>query len=146
MRITAPDVRNELVINDSISGGQITLYYRIPTTQERVRYSQSLFRRERNKVVYSYSEARQHWGREILEGFKDGDFAVREKGKDVPYSSDPKVKNFREDWKELVCTYAADLVEFLAVTVFEGASRGVNLDFLSGGEEEVPDEASGKKS
>jgi len=135
MRITAPGVRNELVINDSISGTQIILYYRVPTTQERIRYSQSLFRRERNKIVYSVAEGRQHWGKELLVGFREGDFAVEDKkGKAVPYSSDPENKQYREDWKELVCTYAPDLVEFLALTVFEGATRGVNLDLVLGEE------------
>jgi hypothetical protein len=132
MRITAPDTKNELVINDPVSGDQVTLYYDLPTTKERIGYHQSLFRRDRNKIVYTVAEARQFWGKKILAGFKEGDFAVMEKGATVPYSSDPKSKDFREDWKELVCTYAPDLVEFLASVVFEGATRGAAFEFTAG--------------
>jgi hypothetical protein len=131
MRITSPDVKNELTINDPISGGQITLYYRLPTTQERLKYNQSLFQRKGNKITYTYTEARLKWGREILLGFEEGAFGVMSKtppggkGKEVPYSSDPESKNYREDWKDLVCEFASDLIEVLAAHVFEGATPAI---------------------
>jgi hypothetical protein len=146
MRITAPDVRNELVINDPISGGQITLYYRLPTTAERLKYSQSLFQRKGNKIKYTYAEARQEWGKQILLGFEKGAFGVMKDGKKTSYSSDPESKDYREDWKELVCEFASDLIEVLAAHVFEGASPSVVPHFESGEETGETEELDEKNS
>jgi len=135
MRITEAELKNELRINDAISGDVITLYYRIPTTKERVQYSTSLFRRERNRIISAVSQTRQRLGREILLGFKDRDFGHLVDGKITPYASDPVSPLYLENWKDLVCSHASDLVEFLAMTVFEGNSRMIEPN-----EEELPQE------
>jgi hypothetical protein len=122
MRITAPDATGKVSINDSISGRIIVLYFRVPTTRERIQYSKSLFQRKGNKITYAYAEARQKWGREILTGFEEGAFGVVKGDKEIPYSSNPESKNYREDWKNLVCEFASDLVEILATHVFEGST------------------------
>jgi len=125
-RITAPDAQNELRIDDAISGDVITLYYRLPTTEERTKYSRGLFTRERNKVKSTVAEARQKWGKAIMTGFKDGDFARVVDGRKVFYSSDPASPDYDPKWKETICTWASDLVEFLALTVFEGNTREID--------------------
>jgi hypothetical protein len=126
-RVTAPDVENNLKIIDAISGETITLYYRLPTPEERVLYNKSLVRRNRNKLENTSAEANQWFGKKILTGIKDGDFAKRVNGEDVLYSSDPQSPAYDPDWKELVCTHASDLVEFLAMTVFGGNSRDMDI-------------------
>lgn len=132
-RITAPDIVNELKINDAISGETITLFYRLPTTDERVRYTKSSIRREGNKIKNEIAETRQKFGKTILVGIKDGDFIKLVDGKEAAYSSDLQSLSYDPNWKELVCTYASDLVEFLALTVFEGNSR--DMDIFSSEEE-----------
>jgi len=132
-RITAPDVINELKINDAISGETISLFYRLPTTEERVRYGKASIRREGNKIKNEIVESRQKYGKLILTGIKDGDFVKIENGKEVSYSSNPQSPDYDSNWKELVCRYASDLVEFMALQIFEGNSR--DIDIFSGGEE-----------
>lgn len=143
-RITAPDITNELKINDAISGETITLFYRLPTTEERVRYGKSSIRREGNKIKNEIVEARQKFGKMILTGIKDGDFVKLVDGKEVAYSSDQQSPAYDPDWKDLVCRYASDLIEFMALQVFEGNTRDVDI---FGGEEasEETGEDAGKK-
>lgn len=111
------NVRNTLTIQDPVSGTAIKFYYRTPTSEERVGYQNALFKREGEKVDFKITEARQEFGLKILEGFEEGAF---ENG-DGPFSSDPKAPNFNPDWKDLVKTFASDLIETLAAHVFEGA-------------------------
>lgn len=141
-RVTAPDIINELKINDAISGETITLFYRLPTTEERMRYGKSSIRREGNKIKNEIVEARQKFGKMILTGIKDGDFVKIVDSKEVPYSSNPDSTEHDPNWKELVCKYASDLVEFMALTVFEGNSRDIDI---FGGEGETEEDA-GKNS
>lgn len=126
-RGAAPNIQNELRINDAISGDVITLFYRIPDTEERVAYQKSLFARKRNKVRTKIPETRQEFGKKILTGFKDGDFYKLDGEKKVFFSSNPASPKYDSNWKELVGTYAIDLVEFLAQQVFEGNSRDADL-------------------
>ena len=135
-RITAPDVVNKLKINDAISGETIALSYRLPTTEERVKYNNSLWKRERNAFKTRFSETRQRFGKLILAGFEDGAFAKMKDGKESTYSSNPQSPDYDPNWKDLVCEYASDLVEFLAMTVFEGNTRETELLF---GDEESPE-------
>lgn len=145
MRVTAENMINELAINDAISGDTITLKYRLPTTEERVRYQKSLVKKYRNKVTTAIAETRQKFGAEILTGFKDGDFAQIKNGKEIAYSADPNNPNYDPEWKNLICTYASDLVEFLAQQVFEGNSRDVDI-FDDGDNGAEADEDSSSKN
>lgn len=126
-RGVAPNITNELRINDAISGDVIALYYRIPETEERATYQKSLFARKRNKVETRVAETRQAFGKKILTGFRDGDFYTMEGDQKVFFSADPSSSQYRPDWKDLLCTFAADLVEFLALQVFEGNSRDADI-------------------
>jgi hypothetical protein len=139
MRITAPDVINSLTLNDAITGEQPTFYYRIPTTEERAQYNRQLWKRDRNKVKSAIEETRQHFGKKILTGFKEGDFGKIVEGQPVPYSSDPKLSHYDPNWKDLLGQYAADLIAFLAATVFEGTSRAI--DILPEGDDEKEEAA-----
>ena len=117
------DELNELRIRDNISGSTIVLYYRMPTTEEVVRYTNDLIKRRRNKVISQLGETRQKYGSMILEGFRKGDFEKRVGKKYVPLISDPDSKNYDSEWKEHVKKYAADLIELLAVHVFEAPAE-----------------------
>lgn len=133
-RVTAPDVINELTLNDQVSGDQVTFQYRLPTTEERVQYNRQLWKRERNKVKSAVEETRQLFGNKIMIGFTKGAFAKLVDGKTVLYASYPADPDYDPEWRALVKKYAGDLLSFLAATVFEGTSR--SIDVLPEGDDE----------
>jgi hypothetical protein len=114
--------RHVLAIQDPVSGAVITLYYRRPTSEERVGYQVSAFRLEGGERLFCLGETRLKYGLEILLGFADGDFFIVEDGRQVALNPDA-----HSDWKERLEADAPDLVAFLAQQVFEGlrvAPRG----------------------
>jgi hypothetical protein len=111
------DKPNGVTFFDRISESKITLFYRMPTTEERIAYSNSLITRRGTKVESNIGEARGKYGARILTGFKDGDFATE----DGPLSSDPASPNFKPNWKAILLQYAQDVVDMLAIHVFEAS-------------------------
>ncbi len=112
--------QNEMRFKDNLSGSDIVLIYRMPTTQERVAYTNESFQRKANKVVQKTVQTRQKFGAKILAGFRDGDFEIKgPDGKWMPIASDPKSEHFYEGWKAHVEQHASDLVELLAIRVFD---------------------------
>jgi len=138
MRVIGKNVRNKIIITDPIGGGSVEFSYRTPTTEERQRYNSALFSAKGRKVKVTVAEARQKYGLIILTGIREGDFLHADQADQtdhadhaaqagdgnapaVPISSDSSSPNYRTDWKTLVASYAADLVETMAAHVFEGA-------------------------
>jgi len=113
-------VKNELVIRDPISGSEIVLYYRVPTSSERVAYMSSLFERKEDRVISRITEARQEWGLKIIEGFRDGAFEKMNGDGFIQMSSNPKSKNYDKGWKDHLKIYASDILEALSEHIFEG--------------------------
>jgi len=131
---------NELRIDDHISDSKIVLYYRTPTPAEHAKYTNSLTKRKRNKVVNCTGETRQEFGMDILAGFREGDYLKPgspddkfyvEKYKAVKFSSDKASECFDPDWKKWVQKIAPDHIELLAIHAFENAASvddGIELD------------------
>jgi hypothetical protein len=114
--------RHTLAIQDPVSGSVVTLYYRGPTSEERVAYQLSAFRFEGGERRFCLGETRLKFGLEILTGFGAGDFIMAAEGGET--ALDPAR---HPDWKERLAEDAPDLVSYLAQQVFEGmrvASRG----------------------
>ncbi len=107
----------EVTFFDRISDSKITLSYRLPTTEERVKYSNSLVTRRGNKLDTDIGSARQKYGLAILLGIKDGSFET-DKG---PLSSDPKSPHYDAAWKTFIRQYAQDVLTMLAIHVFEAS-------------------------
>lgn len=128
-----------MLIHDGRSGTDIMLYYRNPSTQEEVRYQSKLFKRQGRKLMINAYDTRLEMGLKILTGFREGDFGV----KGEPISSDPQSPHYRENWKELLKTHAADIVTAFAFQVFEGArpDMGMEIDFGANGDEIEAEEA-----
>lgn len=108
----------EVVFHDRISNSKITLFYRLPTTEERIGYSNAQIIRKGNSVKNNMGEARLKYGMLILKGFKDGDF---EKDENQPLSSDPKSSHYDAAWKTFIKQYASDIVSLLAVHAFDAS-------------------------
>lgn len=109
------DERHALAVQDPVSGSVITLYYRRPTSEERVAYQLSAYQIEGSERRFCLGETRLKFGLEILQGFEPGGFLKREGDKLVPLDPDRHT-----DWREQILTYAPDLVSYLAQQVFEG--------------------------
>lgn len=106
---------HSLVVHDPVSGTAVTLYYRRPTSEERVAYQMSAFRLEGGQRRFCLGETRLQFGLAILTGFGAGDFLVAEEGTEI--SLDPER---HQDWKERLGEHAPDLVSYLAQQIFEG--------------------------
>ena len=119
MRVIGPKVINEMVVADPMSGDQLILYYRSPTTEERQQYVSDLFLQEDGKVKDNTQIARLKWGLELLTGIGDQTLALTIDGETRPVHNNPESEHYRADWKELMREYAADLPVFLALRVFE---------------------------
>jgi hypothetical protein len=119
-RIIGEGVKNQLILRDQFSGDPIILYYRMPTSEERIAYESAKYRRDKDKVEIKLTEARQIWGEKIIEGFKDGSFKFKLGGDIKEISSDPDSPNYDSDWKPHLKYYASDLLEALAEHVFDG--------------------------
>lgn len=114
---------NTLKMWDNISNSELEIQYRTPTTEERTAFSNESIQRKRNKIIFRTSQARQKFGLKILTGIREGDFIIKKDGKDVPLGSDAKSPHYDPDWKNLMMKYAADIVELLAVHVFEAPAE-----------------------
>jgi hypothetical protein len=109
---------NTLTIHDNISNSQIVFQYRMPTTEERMNYSNSIIQRTRKGVTTRHSEIRQKYGAKILLGFRDGDFEYEDDdGNVLPLTME------NPEWKKLICEMAPDLVELLAAHVFDAPAE-----------------------
>jgi hypothetical protein len=93
----------------------LTLYYRLPETDERVGYANEMFVRKGNKIENRNWETRLKYGLKILTGFKEGDFTIDKK----PYSWDPQSPIYNAGWKAIIKKYGSDLVSLLSMQVFE---------------------------
>jgi hypothetical protein len=122
-----------LKLNDRISNSTLTLEYRMPTTAERATYSNALVTRRGNKFEYHYTETRVKYGLIILTGFADGDFY---KTKEKPLSWKPESPDYDPKWKAIVKAKASDVLELLAIHVFELSV----VKTPDAAEDEVPDE------
>lgn len=131
---------NTLKLYDNVSNSSHHQYYRTPTAKEVADYTNGMTKRVKNRIVNCTGECRQKNGRKILKGFRTGDFGIEENGKVVVVSSDPEHPKYRSDWKELYCKYCADLVERLAIHVFEGSAD------LDDGVEMTGEDSDGKET
>lgn len=112
-----------LRITDNLSGAELEIYYRQPTTSERVKYANKSIVRRRNKIENNLPETRLEFGKQIMTGFRDGDFGREEEGKVIPLSSNPASEHYRADWKEQLEEYASDIIMTLALHVFEASAE-----------------------
>jgi hypothetical protein len=113
------DELNEMRFQDNLSGSEIVLLYRMPTTKERIAYTNESFQRKGKALVNRSVETRFKYGMTILGGFREGDFEIKQGREYQPIASDPASDNFFPGWKEHIKKYASDLVEHLAIRVFD---------------------------
>ena len=126
---------NILIIQDNISDTQIHLKYRMPTTGEIISYRNGSTKRVRNQLVSRVGENRLEHGKKILTGFREGDFERYIDGKWTFISSNPRSDHYDPSWKDLVAEQAPDLIETLAVHVFDASSQVIQQEVEDDGED-----------
>jgi len=131
-RLLGDGIKNILRIKDRVSGDEIVLYYRLPTTEERVSYFTSIWNREKGQIKENIGAARIEGGKKILEGIGENSFSQRIDGEIKAISCDPESSNYQTEWKEWVLKFAPDIIETLAREIFE---TGVETE---SGQEESP--------
>lgn len=130
---------NTLRITDNISGSEIELYYRLPTTAEHTAYQNECIQRRGKKVRTRYPETRLKYGKKILTGFRAGDFVIEDgQGGTRAIASEEGHADYFEGWRGHVEKYAADLVQLLAGHVFEQPAD-IEEDFDDRGDAVDPD-------
>jgi hypothetical protein len=112
------NVINELTVEDKAGGGSIVIYYRFPTTEERIEYGTAQFQRERDKIIMSFIEARHVYGYKIILGIRKGDLLIKKAEGFKPLCTDQKDPDFEPEWKEIVKKDAPDLLEGLCIHAF----------------------------
>lgn len=113
MRSLVKTDKHELIIRDKI-GGDLILFYRLPTFIERSKYENSIYLIKDGSLVL-VPDTRINFGKEILTGIGENCFS----DEDGAISSDPEKDNYREDWKDLLVESAPEIVAQLAFYVFE---------------------------
>ena len=113
------DDPNLMLFQDNISNSEPGLYFRMPTPKERIDYTNESFRRQGKKIENRAVETRMKYGMKILIGLRDGDFERKVGEKWQQISSDPDSSDYFESWRDHVKKYASDLVEHMAIRVFE---------------------------
>ena len=126
-----------LTIKDNISGDKIRLGYRMPTPAERIAYANEQVVRKGKKVDMRILETRIKFGAKILTSIRTGDFRAMKDGVAVDLASDTSAPGYLPEWKELVKERASDLVELLALHVFQNSAEA---DDDADAEEEEEDE------
>jgi hypothetical protein len=124
-----------VTFSDNISGDKITVEYRMPTSEERIKYANSQISRHGGKITSTTGETRQKYGMRILTGIADGSFV---KGDGKPLSSNPQSPDYDPAWKAIVIKYASDVISQLAMHVFENALMDEELDMEIAGDEGNP--------
>jgi len=110
---------NKFELQDNLSDSTIVLFYRMPTTEEIAAYSNGMVQRKGNKLKRQVGEMRQKYGALILTGVGPQSFEKKAGDKWLPVISDPAAKDFDKDWKSHVAAQAPDIIEALAIHVFE---------------------------
>lgn len=110
-----------LKINEStvgFKGERIKVFWRDPENEEITAFNASLFKRDGNKIVNTEAQALLTFGKLIIKGFEKGPLGYEGK----VFASDKSDQDYRDDWKELLCTDAAPVVMAVADKAFRGTS------------------------
>ncbi|MCK5606430.1 hypothetical protein KAR91_31300 [Candidatus Pacearchaeota archaeon] len=141
-RDVSKSTQNRMGIADSISDDTIVWLYRLPSTEERILYRKQQTQIKGQKVKIKTTEVQLKFGKKIITGFEksvknaEGELEGGFVKDDVPFSSDKKDKDYREDWMDLVEETSSDLIIQLAAIVFDGTGKASDDDEDEGEDKE----------
>lgn len=106
---------NRFTVFDGVSNTKVTLFYRVPNTEEIIDYHSKLYTRTNNKVEFN-QKTRINGALKVITGIGDKCFGDEE-GKAISHNLDSP--DYNKDWKELLEKYASDILLLLGIQVFE---------------------------
>ncbi len=106
--------RNAMTVRDFF-GDEHEIYFRTPTTTERMQYRAGMWERKEGKIINRAAGQRMQYGAAIITGFKKGSLGADGQ----PIASDPADPDYREDWLDLLTAAAPDVIDLVAQQVFE---------------------------
>lgn len=127
--------RNVIDYDDPISGLTHTIFYRLPTNDERVAYSSDFVLREGDevKVREDVFAVRLKHGSKLILGFQKGTLGVD--GKAI--ASDPDDEDFCKEWKDHLVAGAPEVVVAVAALAL-GGGRAKAGEWSSDGGDPAP--------
>ena len=131
--------KNLLILQDDLSGCEVGFYYRPPTPKETVAYNNAVIQRKGSKIINRSAEAQEKYGKKVLSGIREGDFAVPgPDGKPKLISSDKKSENYEPAWMALIWKYKPYLILTFAAKIFGTPAEVLDEmeDTLEPGDEE----------
>lgn len=109
--------RNKITIDDGVTGETVTLFYRMPTTSERIAFESRSYHREGDTLIDESPAAKVEGALRIITGWDPPGYFTFD---GEPISWDPADPRYREDWKELLDETAGDILQALGAVVFQG--------------------------
>ena len=118
------DGNNKKLEFEDQNGNSAGLYYREPTPEERISYSNGLVKAKGRKIKFDTAGVRMRAGRRVCTGMVEGDWAIKVSEEENPkkyvlISSDPKSPHYRKDWKDLLWRHHGGYLMLLGQTAFE---------------------------
>ncbi|MFA7175286.1 MAG: hypothetical protein WC340_18070 [Kiritimatiellia bacterium] len=111
----------KVLITHASSQIEIPVFYREPTTKERLAYSNSIVNRMGRKVVLDTATARLRGGLTVITGVGEGILGRDDGGKVKAVSTDPASADYYPKWKDLVRDHLGQELMLLGAMVFEGS-------------------------
>lgn len=125
MRDLKPCENNEFTVFDRASETKIKLFYRTPTTTERLLYRSAVINTlTKSKSAEEASKVQLEWADKLITGFREGDFGVDEK----PISSDKESEHYYPGWRGLLKETAGDILILFAETILDRPSFVIKDD------------------
>ena len=121
-------------------GNTATLYYRSPTPEERIAYSNGLIKAKGLKIKNDSAGVRMRAGKRVCTGMEEGEWGIKvpkssEHPEGIkPLSSDPNSPHYDKMWKELLWQHHGGYLQLLGQAAFED----VTVD--AGGKKDEEDE------
>lgn len=110
---------NEMTIFDVLSGTKIKLFYKTPTTADRILYQSAILNLlTKTQKIESMVELQMNWAEKFITGFRKGDFTLDEK----EISSDPKDKDHYAGWFGVLKETAGDILLVFIKSLFGESS------------------------
>jgi hypothetical protein len=126
---------NTIEIQDGISGDVHAIRCRKPTMHEMAAYQAGLFERKGKKMINRIYQTRVEFGKKIITGFVKGTLGVDGQA----FASDPADPQYREDWLDILCTMAPEIVAAVAMQAYEGTGLArLDLDMVPESEDDTP--------
>jgi hypothetical protein len=111
--------QNEITLFDSLSGTKIKLYYKTPTTQDRILYQSAALNILTKKNSFEeVINLQLSWAEKFITGFRKGDFTVE--GKEI--SSDKNDSDYYPGWFGILKETASDILMNVIKTIFGESS------------------------